>query len=172
MDITILSSLAISILILSLIIGFAIILDKINRKKNNKIMSEYKCNPISSGAIKLRVTKDIIPSEVFIKTKCCGDLPSIIPKDSITWGKKADWINGWANIYPEDNRYAANIPREYFEEVVEAVESKSEYKVGDWVTVLESPKHNWVSNMDKFIGKTYQIDNIIANPIINESINI
>jgi len=79
---------------------------------------EYKHSPFPDYPyFTARVTKDIVKKDLKIK----GCLPEIIPKGSITWfgyNVYYDYFikdNYNNTIHPEGNKYAVNIPVEYFE---------------------------------------------------------
>ena len=88
------------------------------------------------------VVKDIHKKDITIK----GYMPDLIPKGYQTWFRDVDTYyreNIFQNkevVCPEENRWAANIPAEYFE-IVEEKESGmlvfGKYKVGDVVVSLE-----------------------------------
>ena len=94
------------------------------KKYPKEYPKEYKCLPFpkdKSLYCKARVVKDIIKSNSDIM--CKGSLPDIIPAGSITWFdinyKEIILKDKISTVCPEDNRYRANIPAEYFEIIEE-----------------------------------------------------
>lgn len=85
-------------------------------RKDSKVkkVSEYKCNPFPTDSTYtiLKVIKDIKRDEL----KTGKYLPEIIPAGSITW-IRYPLTTYSGTIHIEDNKYAANIPTEYFVEV-------------------------------------------------------
>ena len=92
-------------------------------KNSNMKISNYECLPFPKDKpyIKLRVTKDIVKKDI----STGKNLPDIIPAGSITWAESSffeDVISRLGNIHPENNRYSANIPAEYFEIIEECID--------------------------------------------------
>jgi hypothetical protein len=90
---------------------------------------EHSPFPTDGNYFKAKVIKDIIRKDIGTK----GSLPDIIPAGSITWFRKEfyGYYNRIKNqelsdVCPENNRYSANIPAEYFEIIED--ESKTESK--------------------------------------------
>lgn len=93
------------------------------------------------------VVKDIIRSEI----KCAGTLPYIIPKGYKTWFKPKDTtcrkrITNKSSdvVFPESNRWSANIPAYYFE-IVEDEAPKQE-KVNPNTDFIFEPGGYYVGN--------------------------
>jgi hypothetical protein len=113
---------------------------------------QYLPFPTNRNYFKAKVIKDIIRKDIGTK----GSLPDIIRAGSITWfNEDYDYYNVIKNqedscVCPENNRYSANIPAEYFEIIEDEskTESKSEIK-------LEKDKYYRL----KF-GSTFFIDKI------------
>lgn len=99
--------------------------------------------PTDKKYFKAVVVKDILKKDIATK----GDMPDLIPKGYQTWFRDVGTYHR-GNIFqsseysvcPEDNRWRADIPAEYFE-IVEEKESGmlvfGKYKVGDVVVSLE-----------------------------------
>jgi hypothetical protein len=94
---------------------------------------EHSPFPTDGNYFKAKVIKDIIRKDIGTK----GSLPDIIRAGSITWfNKYYDYYNVIKNqenncVCPENNRYSANIPAEYFEIIEDEskTEGKSEIKL-------------------------------------------
>ena len=118
---------------------------------------EHSPFPTDGNYFKVKVIKDIIRKDIGTK----GSLPDIIPAGSITWFRKEfyGYYNRIKNqelsdVCPENNRYSANIPAEYFEIIEDEskTESKSEIK-------LEKDKYYRLKfNSTFFIDKIKSID--------------
>jgi hypothetical protein len=104
----------------------------------------YEHSPIPTGGnyFKAKVIKDIIRKDIGTK----GSLPDIIRAGSITWfNKDYTFIKHQENcrVCPENNRYHANIPAEYFEIIEDEskTESQPEFIVGKWYKNIKSGEY-------------------------------
>lgn len=76
-------------------------------------MEDLICNEPPSTCIFAVVVKDIISKEIGTS----GKLPNIIPKGYKTWLNLSFDIDKHTLICPEDNRWKANIPADYFKKI-------------------------------------------------------
>jgi len=98
--------------------------------------------PTDKKYFKAVVTKDIHREDISTR----GSMPELMPKGYQTWfiSENTLWREGILSkedvVCPEDNRWRANIPAEYFQ-IVQEKESEmlvfGKYKVGDVVVSLE-----------------------------------
>jgi hypothetical protein len=106
--------------------------DDIELYQETTTVEKYRSLPFPEDKdyVILSVIKDITPNLPFVNS---GYNPNM-PKGSITWTTKSNWING-ISIHPEENRYHTNFPKEYFELVESQItENKPRVpKVGDYV---------------------------------------
>lgn len=91
---------------------------------------EYKALPFpDKDYFEAEVIEDINPDNLNPKGNC-----PFIPKGTKTWFSNLDCIvhiskKSSRTIHPENNRWCANIPANYFK----VIEKTEEFKVGDWV---------------------------------------
>lgn len=106
------------------------------REEDLELISDgYECIPFPTNEsyFTARVVKDIIRSNIGIR----GKLPDIIPAGSITWldsKYKQNILNKESRVCPENNRYGANIPSDYFEFIEEFNAANPKFEVGKWYT--------------------------------------
>ena len=74
-----------------------------------------------ADVVDLIVTQDIIKSKLGVP----GSMPDVIKKGTKTWTTTDNWGHGGRHVHPENNRWAANIPTEYFKVVESSKKSKA-----------------------------------------------
>lgn len=106
-----------------------------------KYPKEYKCLPFpkdKSLYCKAKVVKDILKKDILT----VGSLPDIIPAGSITWFyinyKEIILKDKVSTVCPEDNRYSADIPAEYFEIIEDEKSNELPYINGNWYIVTDT----------------------------------
>ena len=97
--------------------GFKEFADNFYKKKEKEGMLEMLAYP-KDNYFKAVVVKDILKKDITTK----GDMPDLIPKGYQTWFRDVGtyhrgniFQSSEYLIFPEDNRWRANIPAEYFE---------------------------------------------------------
>ena len=112
--------------------------------------------PTDKKYFKAVVTKDIHREHISTK----GSMPKLIPKGYQTWFIECSYKDRILSkediVCPEDNRWGANIPAEYFE----IVEDKKAFKFeeGKWYSF----NWDWYNSKDQVIAK---IKNVFENSI-------
>lgn len=134
-------------------------------KKEEKVILEMRPYP-KDNYFKAVVVKDIHKKDITIQ----GNIPDLIPKGYQTWfidediGCREDIFQSGEHLaYPEDNRWGANIPIEYFQ-IVEDEKYNDipkeqwipKYKIGDIFKGLIGEVT--ITEIGKFKEKAYRLD--------------
>ncbi len=126
--------------------------DKLKTKEYLEF-KEYQCSPFpenKSTYFKVRVVKDIVRKDIDV----AGSLPDLIPKGSVTWFIRSN-NESWkmyigrnaGTIHPENNRYNANIPTDYFEIIEEdVIIPTSKFNIGDLVSTNNKGYQYYAAN--------------------------